>query len=124
MDTAILRAAKGSIDCAIEVSGAPAALTTALRVVRPAGWISILGIGDGPVTIDVSGEVVNKGLRLFGVFGRRLPQTWDTVSKYVENKTVDVAALVTHHLPMSEMDRVIALMKSGECGKVSLKVDE
>ena len=121
-DDAILRAAGGALDCAIEMSGAPSSLNTALRVVRPAGWISILGIGDAPATIDISEVIVNKGLQLFGVFGRKLPQTWELTRKYVEEGTIDVSALITHHMPMTEIDAVIQLMKSGECGKVSLTI--
>jgi threonine 3-dehydrogenase len=122
-DSAILKAAGGNVDCALEMSGAPSSLITATRVVRPGGWISLLGIGDEPVTIDMSSDVVNKGLQLFGVIGRRLPQTWERVSEYVHGGTIDVNALITHYMPMIEIERAIALMKSGRCGRVSLVME-
>jgi threonine dehydrogenase-like Zn-dependent dehydrogenase len=40
--------------------------------------------------------------------------------EYVRSGAVDVAALITHHHAMSEIERVIELIKSGQCGKVSL----
>jgi threonine 3-dehydrogenase len=120
VDAAIARVAGGPVDCAIEMSGAPSSLNTALRVVRPAGWISILGIGDAPTSIDVSEEIVNKGLRVFGVMGRKLPETWEIARRYLDEGTIDVASLITHHMPLTDIDRAIQLMKSGECGKVSL----
>jgi len=123
-DAAISKAAGGDVDCALEMSGAPSALVTATRVVRPGGWISLLGIGDAPATIDMSSDVVNRGLQLFGVIGRRLPQTWQQVSEYVHNGTIDVGALITHYMPMAEIESAITLMKSGECGRVSLVMEQ
>jgi threonine 3-dehydrogenase len=123
-DSAIRKVAGGDVDCALEMSGAPTSLITATRIVRPGGWISILGIGDAPVTLDISSDVVNKGLQLFGVIGRRLPQTWLQVSDYVQSGTIDVGALITHYMPMAEIEQAIALMKSGECGRVSLVMEQ
>jgi threonine 3-dehydrogenase len=117
-----VRAAAGGaeIDCALEMSGAPSAVVAATRVVRPGGWISLLGIGDEPTSLNLSDDVVMKGISVHGVVGRRIPKTWDTTMEYVRSGAVDVAALITHHHAMSEIERVIELIKSGQCGKVSL----
>jgi threonine 3-dehydrogenase len=123
-DSSIRRAAGGEIDCALEMSGAAESVIAATHVVRPGGWISLLGIGDAPVTLDIPSDVVNKGLQLFGVIGRRLPQTWEQVRAYVHDGTIDVGALITHRMPMAEIDQAIALMKSGQCGRVSLIMGE
>ncbi len=117
---AIRRATSGDIDCALEMSGASAAIAAAIEVVRPGGWISLLGIGDTPTTLDVSSEVVMRGLSLFGVLGRRLFETWERTMAYVESGQIDPSAIITHHFPYIEIERAIALMKSGRCGKVSL----
>jgi threonine 3-dehydrogenase len=114
-------AARGvDIDCALEMSGAPSAVVAAIRLVRPGGWISLLGIGDEPTTLDLSNDVVMKGISLHGVVGRRLPQTWEATMEYVRSGAVDAGALITHHYAMSEIEAVIELIKSGQCGKVSL----
>ena len=117
-----VRAAAGAdIDCVLEMSGAPSAVVAATRLVRPGGWISLLGIGDEPTTLDLSNDVVMKGISLHGVVGRRLPQTWEATMEYVRSGAVDVDALITHHYAMSEIEAVIELIKSGQCGKVSLR---
>ena len=113
-------AAGADIDCVLEMSGAPSAVVAATRLVRPGGWISLLGIGDEPTALDLSDDVVMKGISLHGVVGRRLPQTWQATMEYVRSGAVDVAALITHRYAMSEIEAVIELIKSGECGKVSL----
>ncbi|MHB8717959.1 MAG: zinc-binding dehydrogenase [Candidatus Dormibacteria bacterium] len=121
VEDAVRRAAGDTVDCALEMSGAPAAVVAATRVVRPGGWISLLGIGDSPTTLDLSNDVVMKGITLHGVVGRRVPQTWEQTLGYVNSGAIDVAALITHHFPIGEIDAAIALMKSGQCGKVALR---
>jgi threonine 3-dehydrogenase len=121
VDQAVRAAAAGAdIDCALEMSGAPSAVAAATRLVRPGGWISLLGIGDEPAALDLSNDVVMKGITLNGVVGRRLPQTWEATMKYVRSGAVDAGALITHHYAISDIVPVIELIKSGQCGKVSL----
>ncbi|MBV8195897.1 MAG: alcohol dehydrogenase catalytic domain-containing protein [Candidatus Dormibacteraeota bacterium] len=120
MDREILEAAGGDIDCALEMSGSAVAVASATRLVRPGGWIALLGIGDEPDVIDLSNDVVMKGLALFGVVGRKLPATWERTTAYVRDGVIDVATLITHSFPMSRIDAAIDLMKSGRCGKVTL----
>jgi threonine 3-dehydrogenase len=112
--------AGADIDCALEMSGAPSAVVAATRLVRPGGWISMLGIGDEPTTLDLSNDVVMKGISMHGVVGRRLPQTWEATMQYVRSGAIDAGALITHRYAMSDIERVIELIKSGQCGKVSL----
>jgi threonine 3-dehydrogenase len=112
--------AGADIDCALEMSGAPSAVVAATRLVRPGGWISLLGIGDEPTTLDLSNDVVMKGISMHGVVGRRLPQTWEATMEYVRSGAIDAGALITHRYAMSDIERVIELIKSGQCGKVSL----
>jgi threonine 3-dehydrogenase len=121
VERSIRSAAGGAeIDCALEMSGAPSAVAAATRLVRPGGWISLLGIGDEPATLDLSNDVVMKGISLHGVVGRRLPQTWEATMEYVRSGAIDAGALITHHFAMSEIEEAIELIKSGQCGKVSL----
>ena len=120
IDGDVLAAAGGDIDCALEMSGSATAVASATRLVRPGGWIALLGIGDTPDVIDLSNDVVMKGLALFGVVGRKLPITWERTTAYVRDGVIDVAALITHSFLLQDIDAAIALMKSGLCGKVSL----
>lgn len=120
VDGAVRDAAGGEIDCALEMSGSSVAVASATRLVRPGGWISLLGLGDQPDVIDLSNDVVMKGLSLYGVVGRRIPATWERTTKYVKGGIVDVAALITHRFALDEIDAAMTLMKSGQCGKVTL----
>lgn len=119
-DAAVRAAASGDVDCALEMSGSPVGVASATRLVRPGGWISLLGIGDEPVSLDLSNDVVMKGLSLYGVVGRRLPTTWERITAYVRDGTIDIAGLITHRFALTEYEAAITLMKSGNCGKVTL----
>jgi threonine 3-dehydrogenase len=120
VETAVARAAGAPLDCALEMSGAESLLVAACRLVRPGGWISLLGISDAPETVDLTRDVVMKGLTLYGITGRRLPSTWEQTTAHLAGGLIDAGVLITHHLPLADIDHAIALMRSGDCGKISL----
>jgi len=120
VDAVVRREAGDAIDCVLEMSGSPVAVASATRLVRPGGWISLLGIGDGPDVVDLSTDVVMKGLSLYGIAGRRIPETWEQVTAYVRDGVIDVRTLITHSFGLRDIDGAIDLMKSGQCGKVTL----
>jgi threonine 3-dehydrogenase len=80
----------------------------------------LLGIGDAPATLDLSRDVVMKGLALYGVTGRRMFSTWEQTSAYLADGRIDVSPILTHRLPLAGVDQAIELMRSGRCGKVVL----
>lgn len=122
-EAAVVRAAGGPLDCALEMSGSPEATVIACRLVRPGGWVSLLGIGDRPTLIDLSRDVVMKGLTLHGITGRRLFSTWERTTAYIGGGHIDVTPLLTHRFALDEIEGAIELMRSGLCGKVVLQPD-
>lgn len=116
----IHEAAGGEIDCALEMSGAVTATNQSIEVLRPGGWISLMGLGPKPVTIDVSNMVVMKGITMYGIVGRVLPDTWRQTTEYLNDGTLDPRRLITHHFSIEDIEEVVQLVKSGKCGKVSL----
>jgi len=121
LEADVAAAAGRELDCALEMSGAAQATVAAVRLVRPGGWVALLGIGDTRISLDLANDVVMKGLTLRGVVGRRIPQTWDATTAYIRDGVLDAGALITHTFAMSEIDAAISLVKSGRCGKVSLR---
>src|SRR5207237_6930316 len=68
-----LKKANGGVgvDVVLEMSGPPAAVEQGLQVLHRGGWISLLGIGDRPVTFDLNDVVGPKGITTCGIFVRR-----------------------------------------------------
>src|SRR5437764_948986 len=108
------------VDVVLEMSGHPVAIEQGLQVLHRGGWISLLGIGDQPVTLDLNDLVVTKGITIYGIFGRRIWDTWERTSSYLSTGKVDVPPLITHRLPLDAFQEAMAQMKSGRSGKVVL----
>jgi len=114
-----VRAAAGApIDVVLEMSGNPAAIDDALHALRPGGWISLLGLPSRPVSLDLNGLVIQKGITLHGVFGRRIWQTWEETRRYLGSGLVDVRPLITHRIALDDVEDAMELLRHGESGKV------
>lgn len=119
--TASLRAAcQGEADVVLEMSGHPVLIEGALATIRPGGWISLLGLGDGTLTLDLSSKVVMRGVTLYGITGRRQFETWDQTGAYLRSGRVDVSPILTHRVPLSDFQHAADLAGSAEVGKVVL----
>lgn len=112
------------VDVVLEMSGAPKAIQQSLRIVKPGGRVSLMGIPGGPVELEVAENIIFKGLRLYGVVGRRLYDTWYTMQDLLASGRLDVSAIRTHMMRFDEFDEGFAHMQSGTCGKVVLTVSE
>jgi threonine 3-dehydrogenase len=107
------------VDAALEMSGDPGALHQAFRSVKNGGRVSLFGIPTGPVSFDLPNEIIFKGIRVYGVTGRRLFDTWYRLAGLFK-AGLDIRTVVTHVFPMSEFAKGFELVKAGMCGKVVL----
>jgi len=107
------------VDAALEMSGDPAALHQAFRSVKNGGRVTLFGITTGQVCFDLPNEIIFKGIRVYGVTGRRLFDTWYRLAGLFK-AGLDIRPVVTHTFPMAEFARGFELIKSGQCGKVVL----
>lgn len=107
------------VDAALEMSGDPAAMHQAFRAVKNGGRVTLFGIPTGPVCFDLPNEIIFKGIRVYGVTGRRLFQTWYRLAGLFK-AGLNIRPVVTHTFPMQEFARGFELIQSGECGKVVL----
>ncbi len=117
-----LRRANGGLglDVVLEMSGHPTAVEQGLQVLHPGGWVSLLGLGDARVSLDLNELVVLKGITIYGITGRLIWDTWEKTSRYLSSGRVDVTPLITHRFPLQDFQEAMAQMKSGRSGKVVL----
>jgi len=106
------------VDVFLEMAGAGETIRQGLKVLRPGGRACILGLPDGPVEMDVTNDVVMKGITIHGIYGRRMFSTWYTVASYLRSGKVDLSKLITHRLRMYDYRKAFELMKSGQSGKI------
>jgi L-iditol 2-dehydrogenase len=84
-------------DAFIDASGAPAAVTTGIRALRPAGTAVL--VGSGAESMDLPTQLIqNRELTLTGVF--RYANTWPEAIALVESGRVDLDSMVTARFPL------------------------
>src|SRR5437867_7168813 len=104
----------------LEMSGVPAVIDQGTRMLAPAGRMSLLGLPPGPVSLDLTDQVIFKEARLIGVTGRELFRTWQQTTTLLVSGMVDVAPVITHRFPLREFGEAFQVMASGRSGKVIL----
>jgi threonine 3-dehydrogenase len=111
------------VDVVLEMSGAEAALHQGLAAVTNGGRISLLGTHTRPALVDLSEEVIFKGVRIHGITGRRLFETWYRTTALLE-EGLDLEPIITHRLPLTRYREAFDLVASGQAGKVVLLPQE
>jgi threonine 3-dehydrogenase len=106
-------------DVGLEMSGAPAALRQMIEAMNHGGGIALLGIPPGETAIDWS-QVIFKGLRIKGIYGREMYDTWYKMIAMLQSG-LDLAPVLTHHFPVAEFAAGFAAMNEGRSGKVILR---
>jgi threonine 3-dehydrogenase len=120
-DQRIVEATGGEgVGVVLEMSGASQALGQALRLVTRGGSISLLGIFGEPPRVDLSEDVIMKGLRLHGIFGRRIYETWEQTQSLLRSGSLDVTPIITHRLDLVGWPKAFELIASRHAGKVVL----
>jgi len=107
------------VDVVLEMSGAPGALSAGLRLATRGGRVSLLGIFGEDVHVDLSELVIMKGLRIHGVYGRRIYDTWERTQSLLRGG-LDVSPIITHRLDPTEWPVAFDLIASRHAGKVVL----
>jgi threonine 3-dehydrogenase len=109
------------MDVVLEMSGNDTAIHTAFEAVRIAGTVIIFGIPKKDIMLNFGKYFIDKELIVKGVFGRKIWETWHQVSDLLKSGEVDLTKMITHRFPLSEFEKAMEVMKSGECGKIILQ---
>jgi len=107
------------VDVALEMSGNPTAIHTAFRFVKNGGRVTLFGIPEARVSFDMTNEIIFKGIRVFGITGRKLFQTWYRLTGLFK-AGLNITPVVTHTLPMERFAEGFNLIAKGQCGKIVL----
>ncbi len=109
-------------DLVCEMSGHPDALAQAFRAARLGGRVNLLGLPKGAVNLNLSNDVIFKGLTVYGVIGRRMYETWHQMRTFLSSGLLDPTPVMTHRYPLEQIDNALEAIASGEAGKVILDI--
>ncbi|MCF7927310.1 MAG: L-threonine 3-dehydrogenase [Candidatus Izimaplasma sp.] len=103
-----------------EFSGNKTAIEQAFHYIKRGGAISLLGIPDKDIDLDLANDVVFKGIHIYGVVGRRIYDTWHEVKRLIDEDVLELDKIITHTMPLKDIDEAMKIMKSGNSGKIVL----
>jgi threonine 3-dehydrogenase len=112
------------VDAVLEMSGNYKAYDDALKVLRMGGIMSLLGLPGGMMVVDFSKDVIFKGVTIQGVIGRRVWETWDMMTRILEEglaKTFVETGFITHELPLEKYEEGFQAIMNGDALKVILR---
>jgi threonine 3-dehydrogenase len=103
-------------DVALEMSGAPAAIRSAMDNMAHGGSIAILGIPTQDISLDVN-EIVFKLLTIRGIYGREMYETWYKMTVMLQSG-LDIRPAITHRFGFRDHEAAFEIARSGGSGKV------
>jgi len=112
------------VDAVLEMSGAPAAIELGLKAVRSGGRMTAFGIPPRSIDVDWADDVVFKGIRIYGIAGREIFQTWYKMDSLLRSGAIKVDSVITHRFALKDYEKAFKVMNSKEknCGKVVIEM--
>jgi threonine 3-dehydrogenase len=115
----VLRETAGvGAEVVLEMSGNARAIDQGTRMLARGGRMSLLGLPDGPVTLDLNDQVIFKEARILGITGREMFRTWQQTTTLLSTGRVDVTPVITHRFALQDFDEAFAIAASGHAAKV------
>ena len=75
------------VDVALEMAGFNSALNNAIKITRRGGEVVMFGVKNGDVVLEDYHRVIMNGLKMYGVVGRRIFETWDITKRLLEDES-------------------------------------
>ncbi len=118
----VLRETAGvGAEVVLEMSGNARAIDQGTRMLARGGRMSLLGLPDGPVTLDLNDQVIFKEARILGITGREMFRTWQQTTTLLSTGRVDVTPVITHRFGLEGFEEAFATAASGHAAKVIMR---
>jgi threonine 3-dehydrogenase len=111
------------VDVALEMSGDPNAVRQAFEMLTLGGRVSLLGILDKPMELDLNTAMIFRSATVFGITGRRVFETWYQVRGLLAKPSFKekISAVITHRIPIRDISKGVGLIESKQAAKVVLE---
>jgi threonine dehydrogenase-like Zn-dependent dehydrogenase len=107
------------VDFAVDCSGSAKAERLCIDATRRKGKVAIVGESSADLPINISRDMIRKGLSLVGSWHYNLSY-YPLINKVIRESPV-IDLLISHVMPMSEVQKAFGLQAAGQCAKVILK---
>ena len=109
---------KEGFDVGLEMSGSKLAFADMVNNMACGGKIALLGLQPKDAIIDWD-RVIFQGLRIKGIYGREIFETWYKMSALIK-AGLDISPIITHRFSVENYREAFETMASGNSGKVIL----
>ena len=106
-------------DVGLEMSGNPDAFNSMLEHMYHGGEIALLGLLPKSTIINWD-NIIFKGLKVKGIYGREMFETWYKMTQMLKSG-LDISKVLTHRFSIDNFEEAFDIIKSGNCGKVVLE---
>lgn len=104
----------------LEMSGNETAIREAFRAVRNGGTVILFGIPSRDVQLNIADDFIFKEAHVQGIVGREMFKTWYRLEAILKSGRLNLKPLITHRMPLNQLEDAMKLVGSGNCGKVVL----
>jgi threonine 3-dehydrogenase len=111
------------VDIVVDMTGNQKAISDGFAILTNGGRFTMFGLPAKPITLEPANEIIFKGATIIGISGRKIWQTWYLVKELLDTGKLNVKPVITHTFPMERFEEGFELMRSGNCGKIVLRVD-
>lgn len=106
------------VDVLLELSGQPKAIQQGFQMLRAGGRASLLGIPSQPVTFDLVADIIFKGATVYGIYGRKMFETWVQMTALLKSGRLGLEPLFGNRLSLDRFDDAFSVLHEGLAGKV------
>ncbi len=97
-------------DVVLEISGSEKGLKQGLRLLRKGGRISLFGLFPAPVQINLTNQIIFKGITMYGINGRIIFDTWERMHNLLKSGRLDISPVITHRLAFDDFEKGFELL--------------
>jgi threonine dehydrogenase-like Zn-dependent dehydrogenase len=107
-------------DLVMEVSGVPQNIQTCLKLAKPGGNVSLLGLYEGRETQIQPDMIVTKDLQVFGNMASA--KVWERALNLLESRLVEPEAFITHEFSLKNVSEAFRLAIARETGVIKILI--
>jgi putative phosphonate catabolism associated alcohol dehydrogenase len=112
------------VDLVVEATGDPAAVTEGLRVLRPGGSYTLVGMVHPQSALHVTGEAIVRGCLTMRGVHNYAPNHLDEAVAYLGTCSLPWASLVSPPLPLARLDDAFALAATRQWARVAVSASQ
>ena len=105
-------------DLVIDCTGAPAAINSALDIVKNKGFLIQVGLTQPSFELDYA-KLPLRSIGILGTYGHGW-QDWEIAIKMIASGQFNLKPIITHHFPLSEWEKAFSMSENGEGIKIIL----